>query len=136
MSFDFVVDQAGQALAIECNPRVTSGVHFVNPDDLAAAILDPGSIETIRFRTGRLSQQFFPCLTETQKSVFSPLFRKNLGYLRRARDVTWSARDPLPLLLMPFTAYQIIARSIAKGQSFGEASTFDISWQDAAVASR
>ncbi len=136
VSFDFVVDQAGRALAIECNPRVTSGVHFVNPNDLASAILDPGSIETIRFRNGRLSQQFFPCLTETQKSFFSPQFRSNLGYLRTARDVTWSARDPLPLLLMPFTAYQIIARSIAKGQSFGEASTFDISWQDAAAASR
>ena len=136
VSFDFVVDRAGRAMAIECNPRVTSGVHFVDPDDLAAAILDPSSINTMRYRFERLSQQFFPCLTETQKSFFSPQFRKNLGYLRSARDVTWSARDPLPLLLMPFTAYQIIARSIAKGQSFGEASTFDISWRDTATALR
>jgi predicted ATP-grasp superfamily ATP-dependent carboligase len=131
ISFDFIVTPEGRAFAIECNPRVTSGVHFVDPDDLAPAIAHPDSKTNVRFRKNLFLQQVYPCLTETQKAIFNRrLFRTNLGYLLTASDVTWSWRDPLPLLSMPVTASQIIARSITRGQSFGEASTFDISWQD------
>jgi hypothetical protein len=76
-------------------------------------------------------QQFYPTLTETQASVFqSGRFGKNLSTLLTAKDVTWSARDPWPFLTMPVTAFQIIARSITTGRSFGEVSTEDISWFD------
>ena len=134
LSFDFIVDAAGRAMAIECNPRATSGAHFVHQDDLARAVVDPDTTSPVRFRPQLFMQQVFPCLTETQKSFFSdrPRFRSNLRYLLSARDVTWGAHDPLPLLTMPFTASQIIARSIAKGESFGEASTFDITWREPA----
>ncbi len=132
LSFDFIVDAAGRAMAIECNPRATSGAHFVHADDLARAIVDAHALTPVRFRQKMLMQQVFPCLTETQKSFFSDKrrFRSNLRHLLSAHDVTWGARDPLPLLTMPFTASQIIARSIAKGESFGEASTFDITWRE------
>lgn len=130
VSFDFIVDGRGRAHAIECNPRVTSGVHFIEMRGLSAAIIDESASGAAMLRPNRLMQQLYPCLTETQKSFFNrDLFRRNLKCLFRARDVTWSARDPLPLLLMPVTASQIIARAIKKRQSFGEASTFDISWQ-------
>ncbi|MGQ0455659.1 MAG: ATP-grasp domain-containing protein [Hyphomicrobium sp.] len=129
IAFDMIVDSEGRAFAIECNPRATSGVHFVNPNFLAAAILDePTSAPP--FRDELFMQQFYPCLTETQKSLFDwPLFKANLRHLTSAKDVTWALRDPLPFLLMPATASQIIWRSIVKKQSFGEASTFDISWR-------
>lgn len=132
LSFDFIVDAAGRAMAIECNPRATSGAHFVHADDLARAIVDAHALTPVRFRQKMFMQQVFPCLTETQKSFFSDKrrFRSNLRHLLSAHDVTWGARDPLPLLTMPFTASQIIARSIAKGESFGEASTFDITWRE------
>jgi predicted ATP-grasp superfamily ATP-dependent carboligase len=134
LSFDFIVDAGGRAMAIECNPRATSGAHFVHPDDLARAIFDPQPSTTVRFRQQMFLQQIFPCLTETQKSYFSDRsrFRSNLRHLLSAHDVTWGAHDPLPLLTMPFTASQIIARSIAKRESFGEASTFDITWREPA----
>lgn len=131
ISFDFIVDRSGKAFAIECNPRVTSGVHFVHPGDLASAIADPANTPPVRLRDNRFMQQFYPCLTETQLSFFDwPKFKSNFRYLRSARDVSWDARDPLPFLTLPFTGSQILMRSIRKKQSFGEASTFDISWRD------
>lgn len=129
ISFDMIVDRDGMAFAIECNPRATSGIHFVETADLAPAILDMTGATRADFKSNRLMQQFYPTLTETQKSFFSRTsFRNNLHHLFKARDVTWQANDPLPLLLMPMTAWQIISRSIRYKQSFGEASTFDISW--------
>jgi predicted ATP-grasp superfamily ATP-dependent carboligase len=136
ISFDFVVDAQGKAYAIECNPRVTSGVHFVESLDLAAALLEPASATpAVRFRANTHAQQFYPTLTETQKSVFSPRFRHNLACLLRARDVVWAASDPLPFLTMPLTAWRILSHAIFKGTSLGEASTFDIEWYGEAQAS-
>jgi len=129
VSFDFIVDAAGRAVAIECNPRVTSGVHFLEAADLAGAILDPGMAAPIRFRGERLLQQFWPCLTETQASIRdSGQRRHNLRQLLRARDVSWALSDPLPFMLMPATSYQILAQTMFAGKTFGEASTADISW--------
>jgi predicted ATP-grasp superfamily ATP-dependent carboligase len=133
ISFDFVVDKHGAAHGIECNPRATSGLHFVDPRDLAMAVVNPDPAATIRFRDELLLQQFYPCLTEVQKSMFGGTeFRKNLATFLRARDVTWSLRDPLPFLTMPFTASQIIWMSIKKGTTFGEVATLDVGWYDEA----
>ena len=133
ISFDFVVDSAGQAHAIECNPRATSGLHYVHVDDLAQAVVDSvngqHSERTLRFREERLLQQFYPCLTEVQKSMFGGKhFREYLGALIRAKDVSGSWRDPLPFLTMPFTASQIIWLSIQRGCTFGEVATLDVGW--------
>lgn len=133
ISFDFIVDGEGVPYAIECNPRVTSGVHFIETADLAAATLDPAALPP-RFRASTRMQQFYPTLTETQGSVFDrSRFGTNVATLLTARDVTWSLRDPWPFVTMPVTAFQIIARSITTGRSFGEASTEDISWFEDAV---
>ena len=56
------------------------------------------------------------------------LFRKNLRQFLRARDVTWDWRDPLPFLTMPFTASQIIWKSIRAGVTMGEVATRDVGW--------
>jgi predicted ATP-grasp superfamily ATP-dependent carboligase len=135
ISFDFVVDGSGAAQAIECNPRATSGIHFVHPEDLAAAVADPQSAEPVRFREQRTMQQLFPCLTETQKSMFGPRFRSNLRHLLSARDVTWRRDDPLPLLTMPFTSWPIIAMSIRRRCTFGEVATLDVGWYEDDVPS-
>lgn len=129
ISFDLVQAPDGRVSAIECNPRVTSGAHFVEPVDLARAVLDPGNPAPVRLKSKTRFQQFYPCLTETQKSVFNrELRRSNIKHLMSSRDVIWEARDPLPFLLMPLTSHQILAMSIFEGLSFGEAATRDIEW--------
>lgn len=132
IAFDFVEAAGGTIYAIECNPRMTSGVHFIHPGDLARAITDPADARAIRFKDKTQLQQFYPCLTETQASVFKPAARSNnLHYLRTSRDVIWEASDPWPFLLMPVMSYKILALSIFKGLSFGEAATRDIEWTSA-----
>jgi hypothetical protein len=125
ISFDLIIDDAGIVHGIECNPRATSGIHFIEPSGLAQAILDPMAADRPAFRPERLSQQFFPCLTETQKSVFTARFRHNLRCLREAREVTWQASDPWPFLGMPVTAWNIIALASKKGMTFGEVAMMD-----------
>jgi predicted ATP-grasp superfamily ATP-dependent carboligase len=129
ISFDFVVDAEGRAFAIECNPRATSGLHFIEPHDLVTAILAPDTVGTARMRPTMHMQQFYSALTETQRSFGDwPRFRANLHRLRTARDVTWSARDPMPFVTMPFTSWQIIAMSIRHRVTFGEVATLDVGW--------
>lgn len=129
IAFDFRRDADGQALPIECNPRTTSGIHFVNPDDLALAVIDPVAENRFRLRDEHILQQFYPALTETQGAAFKGrTWRPNLKYLFGCRDVSWSRRDPLPFLLMPASSYQILRRTIFSGMTFGEAATFDIGW--------
>lgn len=129
ISFDLVVANDGRVLAIECNPRVTSGIHFLDERDLVAAMLSPQTAPPVRFKTQTRFQQFYPCLTETQKSVFQRSnVKQNAKNLISSRDVIWQASDPLPFLFMPATSYQILRMAIFEGLSFGEAATRDIEW--------
>ena len=129
ISFDFIADHDGTAMAIECNPRVTSGIHFLNSEDLARAILSPGQA-SIRHRPELRLQQFYPCLTETQASLFKRRgkLRRNFDVLRSTRDVAWDSSDPLPFLLMPATSLGIMRLTFGQGLSFAEAATADIEW--------
>jgi hypothetical protein len=128
VSFDFIVDDVGVPWALECNPRLTSGVHFFETDDIARAVLDPAAI--VRFREERRLQQMWACLTETQHSFGDwPAFGRNLKHLFGTRDVSWSARDPWPLVGMPWTAWTIISESRARKISFGEAASLDLVWR-------
>ncbi|NDE02006.1 MAG: hypothetical protein EBZ91_09740, partial [Gammaproteobacteria bacterium] len=72
--------------------------------------------------------QFYPCLTETQKSMFTERFSRNLNFLRRARDVTWSLRDPWPWLSMPLSSWTIIEQALRRGCTFGEVAMIDMAW--------
>ena len=129
ISFDLIEDGAGAIHGIECNPRATSGIHFVDPGDLAAALLAPSSERPLRFKEGRLMQQFYPCLTETQRTMFGDgPFRQNLRHLVAARDVCWSAADPWPLVSQPWTSWPIIEQSIRRRCTFGEVAMLDLAW--------
>ncbi|MBU6379617.1 MAG: ATP-grasp domain-containing protein [Gammaproteobacteria bacterium] len=129
VSFDLMIDVAGVVHGLECNPRATSGIHFVDPEGLAAVMLDPQRAAAPGLRPERLAQQFYPCLTETQKSMFSARFRHNLQCLRTAREVTWQRQDPWPFIGMPYTAWNIIALAARKRMTFGEVAMLDFAWE-------
>lgn len=133
LSFDFIVDESGVPHAIECNPRLTSGVHFFETADIAPAMVDPSA--PLRLRKERVLQQFWPCLSETQARLPNlRAFAGALGALFATRDVTWSWRDPWPLVGQPWSAWPIIARARAGGRSFGEAASMDLVWREEAPA--
>ncbi|MFM7460322.1 MAG: hypothetical protein ACKO15_05730, partial [Burkholderiales bacterium] len=82
----------------------------------------------IAFRDEILLQQFYPCLTEVQKAMFTSSFFPLLNKFIQAKDVTWSWRDPLPFWTMTFTTSQIIWLSIKHKATFGEVATLDVGW--------
>lgn len=133
ISFDLIVDDAGTPWGIECNPRTTSGLHFFEAADIARSLADP-TAPPPRHRPERTLQQFWSCLTETQLSLFKGgPFRANLKRLLTTRDVCWQARDPWPLLAMPYTAWPIIRDAAKKGVPFGEVATLDVGWYEGAT---
>lgn len=136
LSFDFVVGADGRPRAIECNPRATSGLHFVRPEALVAAILGDRPVPPDPFRPERRMQQAYPCLTETQAAMLrrDGTFRAKLRELVSAKDVTWSAADPLPFLTMTLTSATILWRAARTGLTLGEAATADIAYAAAEPA--
>lgn len=137
ISFDFIVAEDGVPMAIECNPRITSGVHLLDPRGLAAAVTNPESAGPVRPRAHGLWQHFYTSLMETERALLTGKpFRAQLAQLRRARDVVWDAHDPLPFLLRIPVSHQVLRMSMFGGMSMGEAATRDIGWFGPASGSR
>ncbi|WP_137181331.1 ATP-grasp domain-containing protein [Roseomonas sp. AR75] len=133
IAFDMREDAEGRIHGIECNPRTTSGLHFFETEDIAAAIL--GARDTVRHREATRLQQFWSCLTETQLALFrrDPAFGRHLRNLFSTRDVTWAARDMAPLLTMPWTAWPIMRDAARQRVPFGEVATQDVGWFEGEV---
>ena len=130
ISFDFIIDAGGIPHAIECNPRTTSGIHFFETADVARAILDDS--HRIKFRPERRLMQFWSCMEELQKAFGDrDKTLRALTHLAACRDVTWTWRDPLPLLTMPWTARGIIKAARQNAVPFGIAATRDLVWTGA-----
>jgi glutathione synthase/RimK-type ligase-like ATP-grasp enzyme len=129
IAFDFILDGDGTPLAIECNPRSTSGLHFLDRGDLAPAILGDDATRVVRARPEVQLQQAYSCLTETWAALMrGEGLRGNLRRLFALRDVTWDRGDPMPFLTMTFTSWPIIRLSIQRGTSFGQVATLDVGW--------
>ncbi len=131
ISFDFIVSQDGVARAIECNPRITSGIHFVDNATLAQAIAAPHSAPPVLLKDGKKFQQAYSTLTEAYANFLRPReFLARMRELLTARDVVWSWRDPLPFLLMTPMSWEILSPAIFGGKTLGEAAMHDIAWFD------
>ncbi len=131
IAFDFFVDADGRPQAIECNPRLTSGIHFFDPGDLAACVL--GAPRPVGFKPQRAFQEGHTALTMTYAQFKRP--RRALAQFRsmaRARDVLWSPRDPAPFALMTPMSWEILRPVIFSGLTFGEAAMRDLSPPDRA----
>ena len=127
LSFDFIIED-GVPCAIECNPRATSGIHFVASADLAPAILGDTRAVTHSPVRRRLTESY-SCFTAVLKSLFSgDAFGTRLASLRAARDITWAPEDPWPFLLMMVNTWPIIARSMRHRETFAVAAVRDIEW--------
>jgi len=136
VAFDMIEDGNGAVHGIECNPRATSGLHFLEATDLAAAMLDPDNTPSIRLRPEARLQQAYSTLTEAQGAFGDwPRFRRNLALLASTRDVTWDRRDPWPFLSMTWTSWEIIAAARRLRAPFGEVATLDVGWSGPSAGS-
>ena len=133
LAFDFIVNEDGDPFAIECNPRATSGIHFLDNESIAPALL--GERESIGMRTETLLAEKYSCYSAALGSLFKPAERgHNFRNLFRSTDITWSRRDPWPFLLMTVNTWKIIWRAMRSGRTFAEVAALDIEWQGGDVA--
>ena len=130
IAFDFIVDADGVPWAIECNPRVTSGVHFLDEAALGLALADLPAAPSIPVRRDHNRFQWaYSTLTEAYAALFRPReFARRMGQLFSARDVVWSLRDPMPFLLMTPMSWEILWPAMTSAVSMGEATQRDIAW--------
>jgi hypothetical protein len=129
IAFDFIVDSGGEAWAIECNPRPTSGIHFLDGHDLGRALLSPAESESVGDKRHERMQWAYSTLTEAYAALFRPAeFRRRLAQLFTARDVVWSLSDPLPFLLMTPMSWEILWPAMTTDMTLGEATQRDIAW--------
>ena len=131
LSFDFILDRSGIPWGIECNPRLSSGVHFIEETWLGAAVMGEYSGPPSISPAGKRVQWSYSTLTEAYKHLFRfqiPELIRCLRDLFVSRDAVWSWRDPLPFVLMTPLCWEFIWRSIRERMTIGDASQCDIAW--------
>ena len=131
LSFDFILDRSGIPWGIECNPRLSSGVHFIDEAWLGAAVMGEDMGAPSITPAGKRAQWSYSTLTEAYKHLFRfqiPELIRCLRDLFIARDAVWSWRDPLPFFLMTPLCWEFIWRSIRERIPIGDASQCDIAW--------
>ncbi len=129
LAFDFIVDTEGMPWALECNPRATSGIHFLATDAIADCICGDAK-NSGAYRSPRLLTESWSCFTACLARILSPRdFFRALAQLVKARDVSWSARDPAVFLCMPFSTFRIIRDAVASRSTFAEVAVRDVEWE-------
>lgn len=129
LAFDFIVDSDGTPWPLECNPRLTSGIHFLDPDGIANAITHFEEATAVGAKPGERFQEGHTTLLQVYGNIFQP--QKALRHLRAmlsARDVLWSLADPAPFPLMTPYSWPVLKQVMFRGRTFGEAATRDIAW--------
>lgn len=130
LAFDFIEDASGRPHAIECNPRATSGLHFLDATAVAASILSDESPATLPAVRPETLTESWSCYTECLRRLLNGGDAGNaFRELRRARDVTWRRGDPWPFLLMMVNTWPIIRRAVAARASFAEVALADVEWR-------
>lgn len=129
IAFDFIEDADGTPWPLECNPRLTSGIHFMDPSDLAAVVTGHALEGPVGVRAQRRFQEGHTALTMAYGRITRPkAFWRALKIVGSARDVLWSPGDPFVFPAMTPMSWPVLEQVLFKGRSFGQAATFDIEW--------
>ena len=133
IAFDFIVDETGTPWPLECNPRLTSGIHFIDHDDLAMAVLDPAFSGSIRLKQSKKFQEGHTAMLLAYGDILKPAAMiRQLGRIFSTPDVLWRWSDPLPFLLMTPMSWPVLRQVLFDGVGFGEAATRDVEWLETA----
>ncbi|ULH13912.1 hypothetical protein MF271_00245 (plasmid) [Deinococcus sp. KNUC1210] len=122
-AFDFKEDGDG-LWALECNPRLTSGIHlFRDQPQVVQAFLEPPPQTTLHATPRR------PMTLGAAMLLGGYLRHSENRRLRAAaRDVVWTPNDPLPALMQPLLAAALALRAARAGVGLVAATTHDIEW--------
>lgn len=128
ISFDFFVTDDGTPFAIECNPRLTSGIHLLNQRTVAAFVTDKLTDAPIH-KQNTAFQDAHAALTVAVGSIAKPLlYLKTLCKVLTTKDVVFDWRDPIPFLLMTPMSWDTLRQGLFEGVPLADAVTRDIVW--------
>lgn len=102
-------------VAVECNPRWTSGIHLLDLTPVLAALDLPN-------RPGWLTRS---------RAQLAAAMVLRAGFTRdfwRARDVIWNVQDRGPALAQPLALAELLWRAKRQKISLSQAMTWDIEW--------
>lgn len=130
ISFDFIIDAKGKIFVIECNPRLTSGLHlFREQDETVHYILNHKNhlISATSQKSYMLSLPLimYGLVAVIKKRVEFKIFLKDL---RHATCVTYDPEDRQPFYQQLQCLFTFFYRSIKNKISILEATTYDIEW--------
>ncbi len=129
ISFDFIQDSDGVWRAIECNPRATSGLHFLQPLDIVNALFNP-EVMIEREVSGR-RQEFWSCLMQVEGSLFKGrIDRSGWRNLFSVRDISWRWNDVKPFLLMSFVLAPQLFKAMRMGVPVSQVLMSDVGWHE------
>ncbi|MDX8430561.1 MAG: ATP-grasp domain-containing protein [Candidatus Algichlamydia australiensis] len=124
ISLDFIERHDGTLVAIECNPRATSGLHLFNSSDkLPSAMIEGKHVAYLP--EGRKGQLLIPLLLLGGIKL-KP--KKLLNIFFFGRDVIFSLKDILPALFSPLLLIYYALQGYRKNMTITEVSTYDIEW--------
>ena len=139
ISFDWIVDSAGHAVALECNPRATSGLHLFGRDvDVPAALLGDvavdGNDEACNASYGR-TRMIAPVMLTAGLSgaLRSGGLAQWRADWRRATDVISVAGDRAPHAGAMGDLASYVRLAMQRRCSMREAATRDIEWDGEAL---
>lgn len=102
-------------VAVECNPRWTSGIHLLDLTPMLTALGLPT-------RSGWVAP-------EQAQLAAAMLLRSGITQdFMRARDIVWDAQDWGPALAQPLALAELLWRSQRRKISLSRAMTWDIEW--------
>lgn len=123
VSFDWI-EGPRQLWLLECNPRATSGAHLVGAG-FGDALLGRGP-------AGSLDSAYAAKLGVMSLHARAAWREGTVGKLRadlrRARDSSFSARDPWPALGLPLSSCEILWRARGWRVPASRAFTYDLEW--------
>jgi predicted ATP-grasp superfamily ATP-dependent carboligase len=129
LGIDIIEDSDGNLWPIECNPRATSGLHFIkNSQSLLNAFLEKQILPEDSLHNQPLMLAL-PMLIYGSASTHS---MKTLWvWLRsfwQSKDVIFKWRDPLPGICQMMLAWHLYRLSRQHQISINQVSTYDIEW--------
>lgn len=129
IAFDFIVDADGTPYALECNPRATSGIHFLDRDAISTAIVERRE-PAAPFRDSRLMAEHYSCLTLLLAKLGDAGRRREIrALMRTAKDICYAGDDPWPFLAMMVNSWGLVRRALFGRHSFASAAVADVEWQ-------
>lgn len=128
VSFDLIRDKNGRVLALECNPRATSGVHFFGPQS--------GLSEAFLSSTGRaVADITTPQGVRLAMWLYGPSNLLSAGgagrfcrAVRQVQDVLKQPEDPVGLWPQARSVMEFARIALRRRINLQTASTFDIEW--------